>query len=104
MTSLPVLVQAKLGPAATLHFAATTLADSGLSGASSFAAATIYVVVGSASVAGPVAWFLIAPRQAAGPLDALKEFMETHNPAIMATVLLILGTKLATSGLATLTN
>lgn len=37
-------------------------------------------------------------------LEALKEFTETHNPAIMATVLLILGTTLAASGLATLTN
>ncbi len=80
--------------------AATTIAQAGTSGGRAALAVAGYVALGSVSVAGPTVWYLVAPRRAAGPLGALKDFMAGHNAAIMMVVLLVLGAKLLGNGLA----
>ena len=64
----------------------------------------VFVVIGSLTVAGPVVFFLVAPRRAAGPLSSIKDFMAAHNAVIMMVVLLVLGAKLIGNGIAGLTD
>lgn len=80
--------------------AAATIGQAALSGGSTVAAVATFVAIGSLTVAGPVVYFLVAPHRAAGPLGSIKEFMATHNTAIMMIVLVLLGAKLLGSGLA----
>jgi threonine/homoserine/homoserine lactone efflux protein len=63
-----------------------------------------FVFVGSLSVAGPVILFLVAPNRAARPLDAVKDFMTAHNTAIIVVLGLLLGARLAGSGIADLAS
>ena len=63
-----------------------------------------FVVIGSLTVAGPVVFFLVASRRAAGPLESIKDFMAAHNAVIMMVVLLVLGAKLLGNGIAGLTD
>ncbi len=80
--------------------AAATIAHTDLSGGSTVAALAVFVAVGSVTVAGPVVYYLVAPRRAAAPLRSIKDTMSTHNAVIMMIVLLLLGTKLLGNGLA----
>lgn len=65
---------------------------------------SVFVVIGSISVAGPVLFNLIARERAAAPLAAIKQFLSEHNAVIMMVVLLVLGTKLIGNGIAGLTD
>jgi hypothetical protein len=56
-------------------------------------------VIASATVVGPVVFYLLATDRAAGPLASLKDFMARHNAVIMIVVLLVLGAKLLGQGL-----
>ncbi|HTO01294.1 MAG TPA: GAP family protein [Microthrixaceae bacterium] len=80
--------------------AAASIAQAGLDGAQSAIAVSVFVVIGSLTVAGPVLFFMFASVKAAGPLDAIKEFMSAHNSVIMMVVLLVLGAKLIGNGIA----
>jgi len=80
--------------------AAGSIAQSGLSAGESAVAVAVFVVIGSLTVVGPVAWYLMASDRAAGPLEHLKDFMAEHNAVIMMVVLLVLGAKLIGNGLA----
>jgi threonine/homoserine/homoserine lactone efflux protein len=80
--------------------AAATIAGGGLSGAEQAAVVVVFVVLGSITVAGPVAYYLVASERATGPLGRLKGFMGDHNAAIMTVILLIFGVKLLSDGLA----
>ncbi len=62
-------------------------------------AAAVFVAIASVSVLGLVLFYLVTPRAASKPLDAIKEFMATHNAAIMTVILLVLGMKLLGDGL-----
>lgn len=84
--------------------AAASIAQADLSASNSAIAVTIFVLIGSLTVAGPVVFYLLAPTAAAKPLDAIKEFMSDHNAVIMFVVLLVLGAKLIGDGLSGLTN
>lgn len=84
--------------------ATASISQAGLAGAQSAAAAAVFVVVGSLSVAGPVAFYLIATDRAREPLDSMKQFMAEHNAAIMTVVLLVLGAKLIGNGIAGVTG
>ena len=66
-------------------------------------AIAVFVVIGSLTVAGPVVFYLASER-AAGPLDAMKQFMAEHNAVIMMVVLLVLGAKLLGQGIGGLTD
>lgn len=80
--------------------AVATIAQAGLGGGATAGAVAVFVSVGSVTVAGPVLLSLVAPSRAAGPLRAMRDFMATHNAAIMLAVLVVLGAKLLGNGLA----
>jgi len=80
--------------------AAASVGQAALSGAETAITLATFVILASASVAGPVVFFLLAPQRAAAPLNSLKDAMAAHNDVIMAVVLLVLGAKLAGDGLA----
>jgi threonine/homoserine/homoserine lactone efflux protein len=79
--------------------AVASIAQAGLSGSESALAVAVFVVIASASVAGPVLFYLLATDRAVGPLASLKTFMSRHNAVIVIVVLLILGAKLLGQGL-----
>ena len=70
---------------------AVTMAAGDLSSAQTALSVLIFVVVASALVVGPVIAFLINDQKMAKPLDALKNYMELHNAAIMTVLLSVLG-------------
>lgn len=80
--------------------AAASIAEAGLTPGESAIAVTVFVVLGSLTVAGPVVFYVFAADRAAGPLATTKEFMSDHNAVIMMVVLLVLGAKLIGAGLA----
>lgn len=59
----------------------------------------VFVVLGSLTVAGPALWYLLDPQRALRRLVAVRNFMSSHNAAIMATLLVVLGVKLMWNGL-----
>lgn len=79
--------------------AAASIAQADLSAGESAAAALVYVVIASLTVAGAVAFYLVAPRAATKHLAAIKEFMSVHNAVIMMVILVILGAKLVGDGM-----
>ena len=83
--------------------AAASIAQAGLDAGGTAVAIACFVVIGSLTVAGPVVVFIVAARQAAGPLESIKDFMAAHNAVIMMVVLLVLGAKLIGNGIAGLT-
>jgi threonine/homoserine/homoserine lactone efflux protein len=84
--------------------AAASIAQAGLDGGGTAVAIAVFVVIGSLTVAGPVLFFLAAPRRADGPLATIKDFMAAHNAVIMMVVLLVLGAKLIGNGIAGLSD
>jgi threonine/homoserine/homoserine lactone efflux protein len=82
--------------------AAASIAEAALDGADKAIAIGVFVALGSATVAGAVAFYLVAPGRAARPLDAIKRFMSDNNAVIMMVVLLLLGAKLLGDGLTVL--
>jgi threonine/homoserine/homoserine lactone efflux protein len=82
--------------------AAASIAESGLETADEAIAMSVFVAIGSVTVAGPVLFHLADARRAAGPLGVIKRFMADNNAVIMMVVLLLLGAKLLGDGLAVL--
>ena len=74
--------------------AATTIAQSGISGGEAAGTLAIFILVGSLSILAPVVVYFALGPKAATILDELKTWMEAHNAAIMAVLLLVLGVKL----------
>jgi threonine/homoserine/homoserine lactone efflux protein len=83
---------------------AASIAQAGLNTGQTAIADAVFVVIGSVTVAGPVIFFLVAPARAEKPLGEIKDFMSAHNAVIMMVVLLLLGAKLAGSGIAGLAS
>lgn len=79
--------------------AAASIAESGLAGGETVLAAAVFVAIGSLTVAGSVAFRLVAGERAAKPLASIKQFMAANNAVIMMVVLLLLGAKLLGDGL-----
>jgi threonine/homoserine/homoserine lactone efflux protein len=82
--------------------ASGSIAQAGLDAAQETVAVATFVVIGSLTVAGAVIAYLVVPRRAQRPLDAIRTFMSAHNAPIMMVILLILGAKIlgdALSGL-----
>lgn len=79
--------------------AAASVGQAALSGGETAVALAAFVLLASVSVAGPVAFYLLAPQRAAAPLNSLKDAMAEHNDVIMAVVLLVLGAKLVGNGI-----
>ena len=84
-----------------LTFAASAaIANAGLDGTDTAIAVATFVVIGSATVVGAVAFYLAAPRTAERPLAAVKQFMSDNNATIMMVILLLLGAKILGDALA----
>jgi threonine/homoserine/homoserine lactone efflux protein len=84
--------------------ATASISQAGLSGGQSAIAVAVFIIIGSLTVAGPVLFFVLAPKKAAKPLASIKEFMSDHNAVIMMVILLILGAKLLGEGLGAVTG
>ena len=79
--------------------AASSIAQAGLSSSGETLSIAVFVIIGSLTVAGPVLFYLVAPKKAAGPLESIKQFMAEHNAVIMMVVLLVLGAKVLGQGI-----
>ena len=73
--------------------AATTIAQTGISGGESAGALIVFILIGSLSILTPVFIYFALGTRAAVILDELKDWMAGHNAAIMTVLLLVLGTK-----------
>jgi threonine/homoserine/homoserine lactone efflux protein len=80
--------------------ASAAIANAQLGGADTAIAVVAFVAIGSITVVGAVAFHLLMPTRAAGPLAAIKQFMAHNNATIMMLILLILGAKLLGDSLA----
>jgi hypothetical protein len=65
-------------------------------------AIAIYVIVASLSVAIPVIYYLVGGDGAKRRLDGWKSWLAANNAAVMAVLFLLIGVKLAASGLGAL--
>jgi threonine/homoserine/homoserine lactone efflux protein len=74
--------------------AATTIAQTGISGGEAAGALGIFILIGSLSILTPVGIYFALGTRAAVILDELKNWMGAHNAAIMTVLLLVLGVKL----------
>jgi hypothetical protein len=74
--------------------AATAIAQTGISGGEAAAALAVFILVGSISILAPLGIYLALGARAAAILEEMKSWMAAHNAAIMAVLLLVLGTKL----------
>lgn len=79
--------------------AAASVAQAGLDGVQSAEVITVFVIVGSLTVVGPVLYLLFAGDRATKPLASIKRFMTDNNAVIMMVVLLVLGAKLLGNGI-----
>jgi cytochrome c biogenesis protein CcdA len=68
--------------------------------AESVALLGLYCVIGSLGVAVPVLGFLLLGERALRPLQRGRDWLERHNAAVMAVVLVVIGAALAWKGLA----
>jgi len=82
--------------------ASASIAEAGLDRGGTAIAITVFVAIGSLTVAGAVLFYLVSPTRAARPLAAVKQFMSDNNVVIMMIVLLLIGAKLLGDGLAVL--
>jgi threonine/homoserine/homoserine lactone efflux protein len=74
--------------------AATTIAQTGISGGESAGVLIVFILIGSFSILTPVFIYFALGTRAAVMLDELKDWMAGHNAAIMTVLLLVLGAKL----------
>lgn len=79
--------------------AAASLAQSGVSAGGDAVGLTVFVVIGSLTVVGPVVATLLLGDRVARPLADVKEFMAANNAVIMAVVCLVLAAKLIGTGI-----
>lgn len=79
--------------------AAASIAQAGLSSGGDVVAVLVFVLIGSLTVAGPVAAYLLASERVDHPLAEIKQFMADNNNVIMAVVLVVLAAKLLGDGI-----
>jgi Sap, sulfolipid-1-addressing protein len=72
---------------------AASIAEAGLDSADEAIAISVFVALGSATVASAVLAYLFLGDRATRPLAAVREFMSDNNAVIMMVVLLLLGAK-----------
>ena len=79
--------------------AAAGLGQLGLSTADAVVALIVFVVVGSLSIAIPVAYHLIGGDKSKAQLESLKDWLAQHNEAVMAVLFLVFGVALIAKGI-----
>ena len=83
--------------------AAAGLAQLGLSTTDAVVSLIVFVAVGSITIAGPVAYYLVGGEHAKSELDSLKGWLAAHNNAVMAVLFVVFGVDLVAKGLPPLT-
>ncbi|SDT26219.1 GAP family protein [Microlunatus soli] len=63
-------------------------------------AIVVFVAIASCTVAAPVFAYLTAPDRVRAPLDGLRVWLEHHNAAVMAVLLLLMGVSIIGKGVA----
>lgn len=71
--------------------AGLAIGSAGLGTAGAWISVAFYVVVAASSAAIPVLAYAVAGERLDGPLVRLKEWMELHNAALVAAILVIIG-------------
>lgn len=82
--------------------AAAGIAQTGISADGQAVALTVFVVLGTVGPAAPLVIYLALGARSANLLDTLRQWMATHNSAIMTVLLLVIGAKLIGDGITTL--
>ena len=59
----------------------------------------MFVIVGSLTIGGPVAYYLLGGEKAKRVLDGMKDWLRVHNDAVMVVLFLVLGVDLIAKGL-----
>jgi hypothetical protein len=77
----------------------TALVGLGLSGTEAAAGIGVFVVIASASIGLAVGYYLVGGSGAQHNLERLRAWMDTHNSAVMGTLMLIIGVLLISKGL-----
>jgi threonine/homoserine/homoserine lactone efflux protein len=83
---------------------AAAIAQTGISAGEQTVAWIIFIVLASLGVGTPVVLFFALGERSKSMLDELKTWMSTHNAAIMAVLLLVLGVKLLGDGISGLST
>jgi threonine/homoserine/homoserine lactone efflux protein len=80
--------------------AAAAIAETGLDAGQEAIALAVFVLVGTLGVGVPVILYFVLGERSRAVLDELRSWMAAHNAAIMAVLLLVIGTKLVGDGIA----
>lgn len=83
--------------------AAVTIGQAGLDGAEPWLTLLVFVAIASATVAGPVLYYLLAGAGAERALTSGKMWLVANNHAVMAVLFVVFGAVLIGQGLAGLT-
>jgi hypothetical protein len=84
--------------------AAAGLAQLKLSTTDVVVSLTVFVVIASLTIAGPVVYYLLGGDRAKSVLDDMKDWLRLHNSAVMAVLFLVFGVDLIAKGLPPLTS
>jgi hypothetical protein len=79
--------------------AAAGLGQLGLSTADAVVSLIVFVVVGSLTIAAPVAYHRIGGDKSKAQLEYLKDWLSQHNDAVMAVLFLVFGVALIAKGI-----
>lgn len=79
--------------------AALGLAQLGLSSTDVVVSLAVFVVVASLTIIGPVLYYFVGGDHAKTALDELKDWLGTHNAAVMTVLFLVIGADLIAKGL-----
>jgi threonine/homoserine/homoserine lactone efflux protein len=80
--------------------AAAAIAQTGIDTGEQAVALAIFVLIGTVSVAAPVVIYFALGSRSREMLDGMKAWMAANNAAIMAVLMLVIGTKLLGDGIA----
>ncbi|MEP7193796.1 MAG: GAP family protein [Actinomycetota bacterium] len=84
--------------------AGSALAVNGPSTSEAVVALIVFVIVGSLTIAGPVAFYLVGGDRAKAPLESAKGWLVGHNDAVMTVLFLVFGVDLIAKGIPPLTG
>jgi hypothetical protein len=79
--------------------AAAGLGQLGLSTSDAVVSLVVFVVLGSLTIAVPVAYHLIGGDRSKAQLESLKDWLSVHNDAVMAVLFLVFGVALIAKGI-----
>ena len=79
--------------------AALAISQTGASTSAEIGALAVFVAIGTLGVATPIAIFFAMGRRAVRLLDGLRTWLSTHDQAVMAVLLLVIGAKLLGDGI-----